>query len=340
MQGIGLVDCFYGNLGMMSRVCVVGLGAIGGTVAAALSLSASVAVSGLARGRSLAAIERNGLVVRGSSGEHNLRFDVADDARRFGEQDVVFIATKGQALPELAPLLTPLIGASTIIVPLLNGVPWWFFAHSAGPLKGFRPHSVDPDGIVSCSLPPDQVVGAVVHMSATSPAPGIVIRGLGNAVALGDPGGRNPGAAQHVCDLLAAGGLDAEIRSDIHHAVWFKLWGNVSFNPVSALTRATTDDIATDADTRELCSTMMREAAAVSEGFGLCIDASVASRIAMAGKLGRFKTSMLQDVEAGRRLEIAPLLGAVAEIATALKIPVPFTRAVLGLTRLLDLSLA
>lgn len=323
-----------------TNICIVGIGAIGGSVAAALSGLPGVTVTAVARGETLDALRRRGLTVVGSDGSvKHVDLEATDRPARLGRQDILVLATKGQALPKVAPALAPLVDDDTVILPLLNGVPWWYFSHLDGPASGFRPASVDPEGIVSRHLPPDQVVAAVVHLSASSPLPATVSRGKGNQLIVGDPGGRRPDAVAKVRTLLSAGGFDVEVSAEIHRDVWYKLWGNLCLNPVSALTRATVDAIAADPGVRELCTRMMGEAAAVSERFGIRIDASADDRIAVAGKLGRFKTSMLQDAEAGRRLELAPLLGAVCEIADHLGVPVPMTRTVLGLAGLLDQSL-
>lgn len=321
------------------KACVVGVGAVGGVVAEALVRAGTSEVSALARGRTLEVLRRDGLTVHQQNGDSGkVALHLSDEPAKLGRQDVLFLATKAQALPVLAPSLAPLVGPDTAIVPLINGVPWWFFAHFGGSARGMIVHAVDPDGVVSHHLPPDQVVGAVVHFSSTNPQAGIVQRGMGNRIIIGDPGGS--GRDTSVAALLRGAGFEIDPTDAIHQDVWFKLWGNGSFNPVSALTRATIDRIAHDADTRALCIAMMYEAAAVSERFGLTIPVSPEDRIAVTEKLGGFKTSMLQDAEAGRELEIAPMLGAVAEIATVLDVPIPFTRAVLGMTRLLSGSLS
>lgn len=325
---------------MATKVCVVGVGAIGGCVVGALARVPGLVVTAIARGATLETLRRDGLTLVDGVKEQRIDVAVSHEATGFGRQDFVIIATKGQAIPSLAPSLAPLLDRDTVVVPLLNGVPWWYFAHLGGQVLGYQPPSVDPGGMVSSHLPPDQVVGAVVHMSASSPAPGVVTRGQGNRFIVGDPSRRQPGAATQVHNLLHGAGFEVETSPEIHREVWYKLWGNLSFNPISALTRATADEIAGDRDVRALCAYLMDEAATVSERFGITIHASADDRIAVAGKLGRFKTSMLQDVEAGRRLEIAPLLGAVTEIAEHLGVSVPYTRVMLGLTRLLDRSLA
>jgi 2-dehydropantoate 2-reductase len=324
----------------MTRICIVGVGAIGGCMAGALSPLPDVTLTAVARGATLDSLRRRGLTIAGSGGTvQHVELEATSQPAKLGRQDMLIIATKGQALPKVAPALAPLVGPDTVIVPLLNGVPWWYFAHLDGPAAGLQLDSVDPDGIVTKHLPPAQVVGAVVHFSASSPLPATVSRGNGNQLIVGDPTGRAPDAVARVRALMAAGGFDVELSAEIHREVWYKLWGNLCLNPISALTRATVDAIVADPQTRELCTRIMAEAAAVSERFGIRIDASADDRIAVAGKLGRFKTSMLHDAESGRRLELAPLLGAVCEIAAHLDVPVPYTRMVLGLARLLDQSL-
>jgi 2-dehydropantoate 2-reductase len=324
---------------LTTRICIVGIGAIGGCVAGALSTLPEVELTAVARGATLDSLKRRGLTVADNDAVRHVEFEATDHPATLGRQDVLIIATKGQALPKLAPELAPLVDRNTVILPLLNGVPWWYFAHLDGPAAGFQPASVDPEGVVSRHLPPAQVIGAVVHFSASSPLPATVSRGKGNQMIIGDPDGGRPDAVALARRLLSAAGFDVEVSSRIHRDVWYKLWGNLCLNPVSALTRATVDAIAADPDARALCTRVMAEAAAVSERFGIGIDASADDRIAVAGKLGRFKTSMLQDAESGRRLEIAPLLGAVCEIADHLGVAVPYTRSLLGLARLLDQSL-
>jgi 2-dehydropantoate 2-reductase len=324
---------------MVRSVCIVGAGAVGGLVAARLTRAAACQVSVLARPATAEALRSTGIRVEGPGRDvWRVRPDVYDDAGRMPPQDVVFLCTKGHSAPEAARAVAPAVRGHTVIVPLINGIPWWFFAGRPGPLEDAVLESVDPGGLVTRLLPPSQVVGAVVHLSSTSPAPGHVRPGAGNHILLGAPDGREAPAAPLI-ELLAAAGFDAELASDIRREVWYKLWGNASFNPVSALTRSTADRIAADPEVRALCAAMMGEVARVSERFGLAIPASAHDRIEVAGRLGAFKTSMLQDLEAGRTLEIEPLLGALIEVAERLRVETPFLRAVYGLVRLLDANL-
>ncbi len=321
------------------RIGIVGPGAVGGLVAARLAAAhpdAGGRVVALARGAALDAIRARGLHLdEGDAVPRHVRLDASDDPAALGPQDVLFLCTKAGALPVLAPRLAPMIHPGTVLVPMLNGVPWWFFAGYGGALDGRRLESVDPGGAVTNHLPPRQVVGAVVHLAATAPAPGEVQRTAGNRLILGavTPDGPSPDPIQA---LLARAGFDAEVAPDIRREVWYKLWGNLSFNPISALTRATADRIGADPEVRILCRRMMEEAAAVSARFGLTIEASADDRLAVAAALGPFRTSMLQDAEAGRPLEFGALLGAVVEIAAAVGEDVPFTRAGFGLARLLS----
>jgi 2-dehydropantoate 2-reductase len=321
------------NTASRPKVCVVGLGAIGGLVAARLARVADVRA--VARGATLQAVWENGLTLLQDDREIRVRVPVTDDPSTLGIQDIIFLCVKGQALPALAPTLAPLVGPGSIIVPLLNGVPWWFFAGYGGPACDLRLNSIDPGGLVSANLPPSQTVGAVVHLTATTPVPGVALLGAGNRLIIGatrDGGGED---ARRVQQMLSLADFEVELSEDIRRELWYKLWGNLSFNPISALTRATADRIAGDPYVRTLCANLMAEAAAVSARFGLIIHASAEDRISVAGELGRFKTSMLQDLEGGRPLEFEPLIGAVIEIAEKLEVEVPFAKAVYGLIRLL-----
>lgn len=318
------------------RLCVVGPGSIGGLVTGRLALAMPGHVSALARGATLAALRTRGIRLdEGDGATRDVPVAASDDPAALGPQDMIFLCTKAGALPGLATRLAPMLHSGTVIVPMLNGVPWWFFAGYGGALNGRRLEAVDPGGLVSAHLPPRQVVGAVVHLAASSPEPGVVTRTAGNRLILGAVTTDGP-SPEPVRDILARAGFAAEVAPDIRREVWYKLWGNLSFNPVSALSRATADRIGADPEVRLLCRRMMEEAAAVSARFGLRIESSVDDRLAVAARLGRFKTSMLQDAEAGRPLEVGGLLGAVVEIAEAVGEDVPFTRAVFGLARLLS----
>lgn len=324
------------------RIAIVGLGAVGGLVAARLSL-AGAQVSALARGRTLEAVARDGLRLLetrspdDTRSEHLVRLRVEPEAAALGEQDAVVIALKAPALAQVAPTLAPLIGPATTIVPAMNGVPWWFF-HA---LPGLDPErrrqctaAVDPDGAVAAALPPQHVVGCVVHLGCSTPQPGIVRRNNGNRLVLGEPGGVVSERARTLADWFARAGFDVDLSARIEHEAWYKLWGNLSMNPVSAFTGATLDQILADPLVRGFVNATMGEAAAVGARIGLPIGQTPEERHRITDLLGAFRTSMLQDVDAGRPIELDALVGSVAGIARAVDVATPNIDALLGLTRL------
>ncbi len=313
------------------KVCVVGVGAIGGLVGARLAASGACEVSAVARGDSLAALREHGWRLRGSApvAAPAHATDLPDD---LGPQDLVVIAVKGQSLPAAARLVAPLIGPDTVVLPAMNGVPWWF---THGTVLGDQPlRSVDPGGTVAAAVPLEQVLGGVVHASCVVEEPGVVRHVAGNGFIVGEPGGGVSSRAEAVGALLSSAGLDVTVSPDIRHDIWYKLWGNLTMNPVSALTGATTEDILADPLVRDLCSQAMREAAAIGAALGCAIDEDPESRHAVTARLGAFKTSMLQDAEARRPLELDAIVAAVHELGTRLGQPMPGIGAILGLTRL------
>lgn len=310
----------------MTRVCVVGAGAIGGLLASALRRSgAEVAL--LARGATLVAIRRHGLVVDGTA--HRLRAEA--DAAALGPQDYLFLALKAPALVHAAPSLLKLLGGATRIVSAMNGVPWWFF-------PGGRVEAVDPGGAVSAALPPEKAIGCVVHLSAASPAPGVVRRGKGNRLIVGTPAGAPDEATRTVTALLRDGGFEVELSEKIRQDVWAKLWGNMNINPIAALTLAAADRIHDSPETLDLVRAMMHEHEAIGGRLGLAMGMTIEERIAVTRQLGAFKPSTLQDLEAGKPLETEALLGAVVEIGRNVGVQTPFSSAVLGLLRLRERS--
>jgi 2-dehydropantoate 2-reductase len=258
----------------------------------------------------------------------------SDDPRELGVHDLLVVALKSQALPALAPTLAPLVGPRTVVLSAMNGVPWWFFDRFGGPCAGLSLHSVDPGGAVARVLRPAQTLGCVVHLAAVSPRPGVVQHRMGNRLIVGDPaGGRTPRAAT-LAELLQGAGFDVEVSDLIQRDVWFKLWGNMTMNPLSAITGATSDRILDDELVRGFASRCMVEAQAVGERIGLPIPSTPEERHAVTRKLGAIRTSMLQDVDAGKPVELDALVTAVREIAQHLKIDTPFIDALLGLARL------
>ncbi len=330
------------------RVAVIGAGAIGGLIAAWLGTHLPperVCVSVLARGATLHALQTHGLRLQDAAGTTTvvpLTGVISDDPAALGPQDVVIVAVKAPSLVTVMPQVQRWLHAHTQVLVAMNGVPWWFFqampAREAGRCAGLRLRSVDPDGRLAAALPLSHVVGCVVHISSSAPAPGVIRHGMGRGMILGLPGGGITPALQDVAALLNQAGMTVSLSERIQRDIWFKLWGNMTMNPVSALTGATCDRLLDDALVREFCSAVMREAQTMGTHFGCAITQNPDERHALTRQLGAFKTSMLQDLEAGRVLEIDALIGAVREIGHHLGEPTPFIDALLGLTRLMARS--
>lgn len=325
------------------RICIVGLGAIGGFVGARLA-RAGHAVSAVARGHTLAAVREHGLVLleRPADGETAerrsvLRIRVAASAAELGPQDAVVVAVKTTGLADAAQAMGPLLGADTSVVSMMNGIPWWFFHGLSGAPAGMSLDSVDPAGLVARAIDPARVIGTVTHMAASTPAPGTVRQNFGDGIIVGEPDGTPVDAsprARAIADALAAAGFQVTRSARIQQDIWYKLWGNMTMNPASAITGATGDRILDDPLVRGFLSSVMREASAIGARIGLPIDSDPEERHAVTRKLGAFKTSMLQDVEAGRPLEIDALVGAVADIGRQLGLATPNIDVLLGLIRL------
>ena len=320
------------------KIAVVGLGAVGGLIAGRLA-RAGCAVSGVARGATLAAIQRDGLQVRIDGTQWQAPVTASADPRDLGPQDLVVLALKGPALIEVAPTLKPMLDKHTAILPAMNGVPWWFLrAGSAGERPADQDASlasVDPDGAIAAALPLDQVLGCVVHLSCSSPSPGVIQHGFGNRLIVGEPRGGASARTTEICAALAKAGFTAEPSTNIRADIWYKLWGDMTTNPISALTGATTDRILDDPDVHEFMLRAMAEAAAVGAPIGCPIAQSGEQRMGVTRQLGSFKTSMLQDALAGRPLEIDALVAVVAEIGSRVGVATPNISALLGLTRLM-----
>ncbi|KQM75681.1 2-dehydropantoate 2-reductase [Xylophilus sp. Leaf220] len=314
------------------KVCIVGAGAIGGFIGARLAAAGQCDVSALARGATLAALQAHGWRLQEGGALLQRPARAEADPQRLGLQDLVVIAVKGPALSSLAPSLAPLIGPDTVLLPAMNGVPWWFCDRVPG-WDGRPIESVDPGGRIAAALPAAQVLGCVVHASASTSAPGVVQHAMGQGLIVGEPAGGASARARRVADLLAQAGFAATVSADIRYDIWYKLWGNLTMNPLSAVTGATMDRLLDDEDLRGFCAQAMRETAAV----GAAIDCSVAQtpeeRFAVTRKLGAFRTSMLQDVEAGRPMELDAIVSAVQEIARRRGVATPAVDALLGIAR-------
>jgi 2-dehydropantoate 2-reductase len=315
------------------RVCIVGAGAIGGWMGTSLAAAGPATVSALARGATLAALREHGWRMQRAGTLVQAPAHASADAAELGVQDLVVIAVKGPALRDIAPRIAPLLSPATLILPAMNGVPWWF-GHGVAALGDAPLASVDPGGTIAAALPFEQVIGCVVHASASSAAPGVVLHQKGQGLIVGEPRGGRSERVQRVADLLAGAGLDVTHSADVRYDIWYKLWGNMTMNPVSALTGATIDRVLADPLVRELCSAAMREAAAIGARIGCRIDQSPDDRHAITGKLGAFKTSMLQDVEAGRPIELDSIVAAVQEMGRRVGLATPTIDGLLGLARL------
>ncbi len=324
---------------MVLRCAIVGAGAVGGVLAAALAERTELSV--LARGTTLQALQKDGWRIDGPDGKTQvLRVHAADRADSLGPQDLVVVTVKAHALPEVAPIVMRLCRSHTRILVAMNGIGWWFLSGLEGPLKGASLDCIDPGGALERAMPAQRVIGAVVHWSASAIGPGRIRRTAGHRLIVGDAlGGVSPETSM-LQATLADGGMQVDASPRIQTDVWFKLWGNMTMNPLSALTRATCDRLLDDPLVTVLCHQVMREARDLGERLGLPIEQTPEARCAVTRQLGAFKTSMLQDVEAGRPLEVEALLGAVHEMARRLGVAIPWTDALYGLTRVLAASAA
>jgi len=312
------------------NICVVGAGAIGGWIAARLALAGNdVAV--VARGETLRAIDSEGLRLIDGGSTRCVAVAAATDPSILGIQDVVVIAVKAPALPLIASSLESLIGQSTQIVPMLNGVPWWF---TDDPLW-----SVDPELTVADALPIEQVAGCVVHASCFRSAPNEVVVKHAEKLILGEPAGGSSERIGQLCTLFLNGGIRSEPSDNVRAAIWYKLWGNATINPMSALTRSTADRLLDDPVVRNFMADAMDELAAIGAAIDCPIRETAEDRMGVTARLGAFKSSMLQDVEAGRAIELEALLGAPREIAARLGAPTPQLDRLYALTRLMGENL-
>jgi 2-dehydropantoate 2-reductase len=314
------------------KICVYGAGAVGGLIAAWLARSGED-VSVVARGAALDAIRAGGLRVR--SGGKIETFAVRADSAptKLGAQDYVVVAVKAQSLAEVASRIAPLVGAGTSIITAMNGVPWWFFDRLRFGEGSQRLESLDPGGGLSRAMPTERLVGCVIHLAASTPEPGFVSHNMGRRLILGEPGGRNTERTRGIAEALSAAGFDITVSDFIEKEFWVKLLGNVSFNPVSALTLSSADRLIQDPQVKAYMVQIMREVLAIGRAVGVDADIDPEARIDMARQLGKFKTSMLQDLEAGKPLEIDGLLAGTLEIAEKAGVQAPFTQSLFGLIR-------
>ncbi|HEY5121785.1 MAG TPA: 2-dehydropantoate 2-reductase [Acidimicrobiales bacterium] len=319
------------------RVCIVGAGAIGGLLGVRLALSGEH-VSVLARTSTLDAIRSDGMKLIEPDGSVLVATDVAasDDFASLGPQDLVILALKAHQIVEIAPQLAALYDESTVVLPLQNGVPWWFFQKFPGPFEGRRLQTLDPDGTLERHIPPERIVGSIAYPAAERDAPGVFRLIEGDRFPVGELDGERSPRVTAIARVLTDAGFKSRVLTDIRSHLWVKAWGNMAMNPISALTGATLAEICQFPATRSLAAQMMVESSEVAEKLGLHLRLSVEQRIEGAEKVGDHKTSMLQDVEAGRVLEIEPLIGSFIELGRLTTTDMPTTQTVYSLVSLLN----
>jgi 2-dehydropantoate 2-reductase len=317
------------------RFLIAGAGAIGGYIGACLA-RAGKDVTLFARGPHLRAMQEKGLQVLSESGDFDTTPQVTGDLNEVDPVDVMVLGVKAHALTQLAPQLRPLIGENTTVVSTQNGIPWWYFQVGAGELEGSPLERVDPGGAIGAAIDPRRVVGSLVYLGAEIAEPGVIRHTEGNRISLGEPDGSRSERCRAIAEALIQSGLRCPVTARIRNEIWVKLLGNVAFNPISALTRTTLAQMAHDPLVRPLVFSIMTEVTAVANRLGVDIPISIDQRIDGAGKVGEHKTSMLQDLEANRPLELEPVVGAVVELGERLGIAMPNTAAVYACTRLLE----
>ena len=320
------------------RLTIFGAGAIGGTVAARLAAHDAGDVSIIARGDHLATIRDHGLRVRSGEGELLAPVRATDDAASLGTQDYVFIALKAHSVAPALPEILPLTGPETAVVTLQNGIPWWYFHRSGGPHEGRRIGAVDPGGAIAAAIGPERAIGSVVYLAAEVEAPGVIRHGFGTRIILGEPSGAATPRIRRLASALETARFAAPVSPDIRTEIWLKLWGNVAFNPISTLTGATLTELTGDPETRAAVKAVMREAEMVANALGVRMPIDIDTRIDRAAAVGGHRTSMLQDLERGRPLEIDALVTAVQELGRLSGTPTPTLDMVLALVRRLAIA--
>src|SRR5438046_4079835 len=314
------------------RICVYGAGAIGGLMAAWLARSGQ-GVSVVARGAQLQAIRRHGLRVRSKGEVESFQIKAEADPAKLGTQDYVLVTVKAQSLTHVAESISPLLDKDTSVVTAMNGVPWWFFDRLKFGNGRERLESLDPGGKLSRAMPTGRIVGCVIHLAASTPEPGLISHNMGRKLVVGEPGGSNTARTKLIADALTESGFEVIVTNAIEKEFWVKLLGNVSFNPVSALTVSTADRLIQDRGVKDFMVSIMREVLAIGRAVGVDAAIDPEARIDMARVLGKFKTSMLQDLEAGKSLEVDGLLAGTLEIARKAGVKAPYTESLFGLIK-------
>ena len=316
------------------KITVYGAGAVGGLIAGKLAQKGHD-VSVVARGAHLTAIREKGLTLKAPDGTPTVvPVRAESDPAKLGPQDYVIVTVKGQSLPDVAKAIGPLLGPDTVIVTGLNGVPWWFFDRLPSNAGNFRLESLDPTGELSRAMPTNRIVGCVIHLAASTPQPGVIQHTMGDRLILGEPGAKNTDKTGRIAEALKAAGFETVRSPFIEKDFWVKLLGNISVNPVAALTLATTDRLLNDPYAKAYMIRIMEECLAIGRAIGVDADIQPEPRLDMARKLGAFKPSTLQDMEAGKSLEIDGLLTGTLELAKKAGVPAPYTESLMGLIRL------
>jgi 2-dehydropantoate 2-reductase len=316
------------------RIVIAGAGAIGGYIGARLARAGADVVL-FARGPHLQAMQARGLRVTSAEGDFEVRPQVAGDLATIGTADVVFLGVKAHGLTALAPTLRPLLGPHTVVVSTQNGIPWWYFQNYGGELDGLRLERVDPGGAIAAAIEPQRVVGSLAYFATDIAEPGVIHHTEGNRISIGEPDGSKSERVKAIAEALIAGGFRCPVTARFRHEIWVKLLGNVAFNPISALTGGTLEELARQPDTASVVRTIMVETEAVAGALGIEMPITIDQRMAGAKKVGAHKTSMLQDLEAGRPLELEAVVGAVVELGERLGVPMPATRAVYACAKML-----
>lgn len=316
------------------KIVVAGAGAIGGYLGAKLARAGADVVL-FARGSHLQAMQERGLRVISPEGDFDVKPAVTGELASIGPADVVFLGVKAHSLTGLAPALRSLFHHDTVVVSTQNGIPWWYFQGAGGELDGLSLERVDPGGVIARSIEPRRIVASLAYFSTDLAAPGVIHHVEGNRISLGEPSGERTERVKRLAEALIAAGLRAPATTRIRHEIWVKLLGNVAFNPISALTRGTLEAMVQDPEVARVVREVMGEAEAVAGKLGIELPISIEQRMAGAGKVGAHKTSMLQDLEAGRPLELEAVVGAVVELGERLDVAMPATRTVYALVKLL-----
>ena len=317
------------------KIVIAGAGAIGGYIGARLARAGADVVL-FARGPHLEAMRNRGLRVTSAEGDFEVKPDVSGDLATIGQADVVFLGVKAHALTSLAPALRPLFRPDTVVVSTQNGIPWWYFQGHGGELEGLRLERVDPGGVIAEAIEPNRVVGSLAYFSTDITEPGVIHHTEGNRISFGEPDGTRTDRTRKIAEALIAAGFRCPVTTRFRHEVWVKLLGNVAFNPISALTGGTLEQLVRHPDTSRLIREIMSETEAVAAKLGIELPISIDQRMAGAEKVGAHKTSMLQDYEAGRPMEIEAVVGAVVELGDRTDVPMTATRAMYACVKMLD----